>query len=268
MMPKFGNSTRPSHEILEEIEETGKLGFDYVEINIEGPKAYAEDLRRRKEKILRLLRKYGMFAVGHSMWFVDFGIPYENVRKGWVEEGKKDIDVAMELGMKLLVFHLLSSNPLILKDRRMLRKILNNNIKSMKELVEYGRERGVGIVMENGIGKELSNLSNYKYVTDRVKGLGVHIDIGHALMLGGMKNVMKFIRTFGKKIEHIHMHDNRGSEDDHLPLGLGELDYEKVARALKKIGYDKTITFEVFAREQDLAALSAEKFKKAWGSRK
>ncbi|UCC91422.1 MAG: sugar phosphate isomerase/epimerase [Candidatus Aenigmatarchaeota archaeon] len=264
MMPKFGNSTRPSYDILEEIEYTGKLGFDYVEITIEGPKAFAEDLRRRKEKILKLLRKYRMFAVGHSMWFVDFGIPYESVRKGWVEEGKKDIDVARELGIKLLVFHLESTNPLLLKDSRMKRKILGNNVKSMKELVEYGGKKGVSIVLENGIRKELSELSDYKYVIDRVRGLGVHIDIGHAFMLGGMKNVMKFIRTFRKKIEHIHMHDNRGKKDEHLPLGLGELDYEKVAKALKKIGYNTTITFEVFAKEQDLAAFSVEKFKRAF----
>jgi sugar phosphate isomerase/epimerase len=267
MMPKFGTSTRTSYDTLEEIEEIGKLGFDFVEIIIDAPKAFPEDLMRRKEKILKLLRKYRMFAVGHSMCFGDFGTPFENVRKGWVEEGKKVIDVAKELGIKFVVFHL-ESHPLLFKERRMQRKIINNHIKSMKELVEYGKTKGVGIVMENcGWAKELSKLSNYKYVIDRVRGLGVNIDIGHALMLGGMKNVMKFIRTFGKKIEHIHMHDNRGS-DDHFPLGLGELEYEKVAGALKKTGYNKTITFEVFAKEHDLAAFSAEKFKKAWNSRK
>lgn len=264
MMPKFGTSTRPSYDILEEIEEIGKLGFDFVEITIEGPKAFAEDHRRRKEKILKLLRKYRMFAIGHSMWFVDFGTPYENVRKGWIEEGKKDIDVAKELGIRFLVFHLESNNPLLFKDRRMRRKIINNNVKSMKELVEYGGNKGVGVVMENGIGKELSKLSNYKDVIDKVKGLGVCIDIGHAFMLGGMKNVTKFIRTFRKKIGHIHMHDNRGKKDDHFPLGLGELEYEKVAKALKRIGYNKTITFEIFSREHDFAAFSAEKFKRAF----
>ncbi|MEE9323745.1 MAG: sugar phosphate isomerase/epimerase family protein [Candidatus Aenigmarchaeota archaeon] len=267
-MPKFGNSTKPSHDILEEIEKIGKLGFDFVEITIEGPKAFSEDLMRKKEKILKLIKKYGMFAVGHGMWFVDFGTPYENVRKGWIEEGKKDIDVAKELGIKFLVFHMESNDPLLLKDRRMRRKIINNNVKSMKELVDYGKTKGVGIVMENGIGKELSKLSNYKYVIDKVKGLGINIDIGHAFMLGGMKNVMKFIRAFRKKIEHIHIHDNRGSKDDHFPLGLGELEYEKVAKALKRIGYKKTITFEIFTKDRDFAANSMKKFRDAWKRRK
>ncbi|MFZ0513465.1 MAG: TIM barrel protein, partial [Candidatus Nitrosopolaris sp.] len=52
--------------------------------------------------------------------------------------------------------------------------------------------------------------------------------------------------TFGSKIIHIHWDDNHGRKDEHLPIGEGLIDHEKAVRALKDIGYDRTITLEVF----------------------
>lgn len=264
MMPKLGSSTDPTKDVLGEIGKIGKFGFDFAEITIEGPEAFAWKLLPKKEKIKALLGKYKMFSVGHTMWFGDFGAPYESARKGWVEEGKKDIDLAKEIGMEFLVFHF-DPSPFFFEGKRMRKVILGNYVRSMKELVSCGREKGVRLVMENcGVSNETGGVKDYKHVIDRVRGLGVHIDVGHAFVAGGMKNVLAFIRTFRGRIEHVHMHDNRGSRDDHLPLGAGSMDYQKVAGALKKSGYDKTVTFEVFAGEQHLAGFSAEKFKEAW----
>jgi len=268
MMPKFGNPTRPSEDVVREIEKIGRLGFDFVEISIEGPKAFPEDVRKRKDGILRMLKKYKMFALGHTMWWCDLGSPYENVRKAWVQEGKNAIDIAHELGIKLVNFHF-DSVPMFFKDRKIRKKILDNHVKSLGELVEYGRRHGMKVVLENGLLADLmaagrSDMESYKYIVDRVEDLDVNLDIGHAFIHGGMKNVLRFINTFRKRIEHIHLHDNRGKTDDHFPLGLGDIDYEKIIKALRKIGYDKTITFEVFSRDRDLVTFSMNKFRDAW----
>jgi len=267
--PKFGNLANPSEDTLKEIEKIGKMGFDFVEISIEGPKAFPENLRRKRPEILKLLKKYRMFAIGHTMWWNDLGSPYENVRKGWVEESKKAIDIASELGIKLVNFHFDSFAPILFRDSKTKKKIFDNYVKSLTELVEYGKRRGVSVMLENGaFAKVFSELGNYKYVADRVKGLGVHLDVGHAFIHGGMKNVLKFITAFGKRIVHVHIHDNYGKEDDHLPLGVAKIEYESVIKALKKIGYDRTVTFEVFTRDRDLAAYSMKKFRDAWNSKK
>lgn len=274
MMPKFGCPTKPSEDVVGEIEKIGKLGFDFVEISIEGPKAFPEDLRKRKAGILRMLKKYKMFALGHTMWWCDLGSPYENVRKAWVQEGKNAIDIAHELGIKLVNFHFdVGPMLLIFKDRKIRNKILDNHVKSLRELVEYGKRHEMKVVLENGLLTGLlasghPDIESYKYIVDRVEDLDVNLDIGHAFIHGGMKNVLNFISTFRKRIEHIHLHDNRGKTDDHFPLGLGDIDYEKIIKALKKIGYDKTITFEVFSRNRDMAAGSVKKFKDAWNSKK
>ena len=78
-----------------------------------------------------------------------------------------------------------------------------------------------------------------------------------------MKSVTEYINTFRDKINHIHWHDNHGKKDEHLPIGDGLIDHQKAIKALKDIGYDRTITLEVFTNSND-AKSSANQLRKMW----
>ena len=259
---KFGKLTNPTIDVLKEIRTTHKLGFDFVEIGIEGPAGKPEIIMKKKKQILKLLKKYKMFALGHTSWWAELGSDYEPVRKGWLEESKKIIRLCNELGIKLLNFHSHSRGAYI-SDKKGRRLILKNFIKSLKELVKYGKKYNVKIMLENGAERrEITKLKDFKYIIDRVPGLKVHLDIGHAFINGGMKAIEGYIKTFKKKLIHVHIHDNHGRSDEHLPLGAGTMNYKKVVKFLKKINYNKTITFEVFSRDLDLLEISMKKMKK------
>jgi sugar phosphate isomerase/epimerase len=263
-VPKFGRLTNPKENILKEIDTTAKLGFDFVEIGIEGPGGDPDILIKNKGKILKALRDSGLFAIAHTSWWFDLGSTYPNVRRGWLEEGKRTISVAKALGIDLINFHA-HSNALFVEIPSSKRLVLNNFVLSMKELVEYGKALGIKVMIENMPGKRsIHAIADIKYVTDRVKGLGFHLDVGHAFITEGVKNVTDYIRVFRPKLWHVHMHDNHGQGDEHLPLGCADIDYEKIVSALKKIGYDKTITLEVFTRDNDYAQYSMNKLKKLW----
>jgi sugar phosphate isomerase/epimerase len=70
---------------------------------------------------------------------------------------------------------------------------------------------------------------------------------------------MDFIRTFPDRIYHVHANDNLGKNDDHLPIGAGIIDFPEIVKGLKGIGYDETITLEVFSRDRDYLRLSRDK---------
>ena len=141
---------------------------------------------------------------------------------------------------------------------------MENLVTSLKELVEYGKEKNVGIILENAAEKgEIVKLKDFVYILNRVPNLKVHLDLGHAFLFGGMKNIEKWVTTFREKIAHVHMHDNHGKSDEHLPIGKGKIDFLKVVKLLKKIDYDKTITLEVFTSKKD-AVKSREKIRKLW----
>lgn len=262
---KFGKLTNPTIDILKEIKTTHDLGLDYVEIGIEGPAETPEILQKKKKQILKSLKKYKLFVLGHTSYWIDLGTDYEPVRRGWIEECKKIIRLCKELEIKLLNFHAYGVGSYT-SDKKGKKIVLNNSIKSLKELVEHGKKYNVEIMLENMPGKsDIIELKDFKYIIDRVPDLKVHLDIGHAFIYDEMRGVEKYVKAFKNKIVHIHMHDNHGKDDEHLPLGAGSIDWKKVIKLLKKINYNKTITFEVFSRDLDLLEFSMKKVKKFWG---
>jgi sugar phosphate isomerase/epimerase len=62
----------------------------------------------------------------------------------------------------------------------------------------------------------------------------------------------------------VHVHDNVGADDLHLPLGSGTVDWLAVVGALKAVGYDGTVTLEVFDTEPEYVDLSLRLWRKWW----
>lgn len=259
MSIKFGLSTNPANDILEEIKSIYKLGFDYAEIGIEPPGGSLEILLKKRKEISTLLKKFNSPAIAHTAWWIDFGSVYDFVRKGWITEAKRSIDVAKILDISKINFHF--SGGLVKSWKSYEKPILHNKIKSLKEVVNYAKSKAIIIFLENvPIKKSIVGINKFKFVVDNVPQLKVHLDIAHAFVENGMKGIREYIFTFKNKLEHIHVSDNNGEEDEHLPLGKGKIGFEQVAKWLKQINYDKTITFEVFPSKED-ARESMTKFK-------
>ena len=75
------------------------------------------------------------------------------------------------------------------------------------------------------------------------EGFGVCLDSGHALITG--EDLPEMVRTIGKRLGVLHLHDNDGERDDHLPPYLGKLDFDALILALREVGYEGNINFEV-----------------------
>ena len=91
----------------------------------------------------------------------------------------------------------------------------------------------------------------------RYPSLMLTFDVGHAHISSTAEDqtvAVEFIRRWGARIGHVHVSDNHGKRDEHLPLGKGTVDWNGVMAALMDTGYDQTITLEVFTeQQQDLA---------------
>jgi sugar phosphate isomerase/epimerase len=271
-IPKFGLLTNPSLNVISEIKEIDRLEFDYVEIAIEGPEGNPRILKDKQNEIIELLShsRFGNNAtLGHTVPWVDLGSDYERIRQAWVSEAIDEIKLAEELGISITNFHSSAKGMFFGHKRRKI--ILDNWIKSLDEIISHtvqdDNNSNMQIMLENipvsssGIHK----LEEFKYILDNVPGLKVHLDIPHAFTSGGMQAIIDYIRTFRDKIIHIHWHDNHGLYDEHLPIGKGLIDHNRVVEELKSINYNKTITLEVFTSKQD-AKDSANKLKELWTS--
>lgn len=265
-MPRFGMLTSPIQSVPSEIEKFHGLGFDYVEIGMEEPQATPQILMRQRDAILRSLEAKNLTALGHTAYWVGFGSSHEKVRRGWVEEGKDMIRTASALKLSLLNFHFNSKYGSIGATEQSRSVFLENFANSMRELVQFAAEEKVELMLENvppEKGHPLESMEYFSALMKAVPALNFHLDVAHAFIENRMKGVKAYVDAFSDRLVHIHLHDNHGREDEHLPLGRGKLDVRKVVKLLKEANYDRTVTFEVFTSHAD-ATRSRELFKKQW----
>lgn len=97
------------------------------------------------------------------------------------------------------------------------------------------------------------NVEEHKAMVDRVKKdspygsrLCYCVDTGHTNITTyhGLMGVGDAIRTFGKDMKALHMHDNNAIRDLHQPLKWGCIDWDDVFSALDEIGYEGTYSLE------------------------
>jgi len=268
-MPKFGLLTDPIEDVIEQILRFKRLGFDFTEIGIEEPKATTQVLMTQKDRIIDSLDSMGTFAIGHTAYWVQFGSAHLNARRGWVEEGKDMINVASELKIQYLNFHFYGRLGRVGATRESALAFVHNFTASMAELVDFAAEKKIELMLENVPSQEggVADFRNFSAVMEKVPKLLFHFDVAHAYIENKMNGIRTYLDAFSDRLVHIHIHDNHGEEDEHLPLGYGKINFKKVARWLKELNYDKTMTFEVFTSNQD-AVRSREYFKKLWSKTK
>lgn len=255
---KYGYPANPSKNIISEIKLAKRLGFDFPELYLEEPLKLTTIINNKK-KIKKLLSEFSAPAIVHTAFWIDFTTTENRIRKYWINESKKFIRCAAILNINMVNFHTFMIFAINKKEKI---RMINNFVSSINELSSYAKKFGIKIIIENSGEGAIKRYDEISYILKHSPDVGFHIDTGHAFFNGGMPVIKKYFNTFSKRIEHVHMSDNHGFEDEHLPIGKGTIDYKKVVAMLKKIKYNKTITFEIFRGKPIDAAKSREKIKK------
>ena len=248
-------------KIICEITKIYELNFEYVEMGIEGPEGNPDIINKKNDEIVKLLQKFKQKPIAHTADWIGLASDYDVIRHAWINEAIREIRTAKKLGIDLINFHA-NVNGMFYGENRKI--ILDNLIKSLREIVSHANKSNIAIMLENtplSIG--IHNVDEFKYIIDNVPDLFVHLDIPYAFTSGGIKSVIDYIQTFRDKIIHIHWHDNHGKKDEQLPIGEGLIDHQKAVDALRDIGYNGTITLEVFTNNSD-AKSSANLLRNIW----
>lgn len=249
----------PAEDVLSELAWMAELGLGFIDLTLEPPRAAVGEIDPKR--IREALARYGMDVVGHTAFYLPFASPFELVRKASVEELRRCIDAFAVIGARWMNLH--PDRHIPMHPRSFW---IERNILSIGELIEYGRDRGVGIMIENLPG-DFNTPQQLGELLDPLPELGLHLDIGHANLLVAHNMTEAILDTYGSRLRHVHLHDNKGgSADLHLPLGTGNVDVAAAVRALKACRYDGTITLEVFAPDRNLFDYSRQVLANAWNN--
>jgi sugar phosphate isomerase/epimerase len=255
----FGAMNSPLRLLLKEVEDIGSLGFDYLELTMDSPHAHYGVIKEQKRALLKVLDRFGMALVCHLPTFVSTADLTEGLREASIQETLLSLREASGLKPLKVVLHpsFIQGLGTMMMDqaRRYATEALDRILKEADRLA-------VSVCVENLFprSRSLVNPEDFDDLFGKFPGARLTLDTGHAnIGRGGDERIVAFIQRFAGRIGHVHASDNSGRDDDHLPIGVGSIDFTKVVKALKGIGYDDTITLEVFARDRDYLRISREK---------
>jgi sugar phosphate isomerase/epimerase len=262
---KYGAMNFPIRPLLREVEEIGEMGFDYVELTMDPPEATPQKILTQKRSIQELLRRYGLGIVGHLPTFVWTSDLYESLRRVSIQETIEALEAGAELGIEKAVLH---PGYITGLGKFLLDKAKGYGMESIEIILRRATGLGITLCIENMFPQAhfLSHPHEFQEVFQAFPDLRLTLDIGHANLGEGKNKSSEFIHQYGYRIGHVHANDNFGKEDNHLPVGAGTIDFEKILRDLRESQYDKTITLEVFSKDRDYLKISREKVKRIWES--
>jgi len=124
---------------------------------------------------------------------------------------------------------------------------LESSIKTWTELIALAKDAKTIIALENVYEK---NPHILRRLFDALSSDSICFcfDTGHF-------NVFSFtplniwMQELGKYLGHLHLHDNHGKTDEHLPIGNGTFPFAELFQTIRAIGAKPTMTLE--AHDQD-----------------
>jgi sugar phosphate isomerase/epimerase len=253
-MPKIG---MPSCAVLsaplkKAVEIGAENDFDAFEINCLLPTVNLDLFTPENIAELRNIAEVvNMEFCVHAPFFeLNIAALNQGIRKESVNYVNKSIELCADLGGSVVIVHsgeyTYRIGPDASRDNNPnMNRQWNNNIESLKKINEHAVNQGVIVCLENlGFEKEVAKSFEDLIETQNAMGKSLQftLDLGHARLNA---NIQEGIDTLGDSIRHIHLTDNFGEKDDHLPPGEGDSDYSGVAEYLKS--YPHIVTLEVVA---------------------
>ncbi len=216
--------------------------FDGWEIVGEG----VHNIVEIKSQLQGLAPSYDLQLSLHAP-FSDINIGSFNtkIREEAVRQVIEAIHIAVELGMSTVTVHPGFLSPISFPDPKKVMDITRESVQLIDSSI-HGLPIRVGIEnMPDMIVTTCRRPDDLVHVIGGT-GIGICFDIGHANTTGQIANFLELKDRF----VNVHLHDNNGKNDHHMPLGSGTVDFDPVLSELS--GYSGTYVLETRSWEDAL----------------
>ena len=231
-------------------QSAAELGFDGVEVWGARPHAYAYDVDQQKaEEILKLKSEYNLEIPLYCAELLAY--PY-NIsttdsaeRRDTIDYLKKGIDAAAAIGaprIQMACGHAgYGTNK---KDN------MKNICSVISVLAEHAEKKNIDIIIEPLTVMESNTivfLDDVLELFDRVKSPRLKSMLDTVMPMTNWETYSEYFEKLGEKLDYVHIEDSNGSDQYHQSMGTGILDFEEIARILKKYEYDGWISIELIS---------------------
>lgn len=201
------------------------------------------EVRRASKRIEQL----GMEAYSfHAPFTKDFDISSlcANQRQSALDDIFQAVEAAALLRVRYFVIHPGPESSLSPPPEERLQR-MEHTVNTLNRIADLCRSLGLTCVLENKLPHLLfGNTSDILWILDALNTIdvGVCLDTGHAFLSGDFPNLM---HKLAGHIKMLHVHDNGGQRDDHLPPGDGCIDWNMVLHTLESCLFRGALILEL-----------------------
>jgi sugar phosphate isomerase/epimerase len=258
---QFGAINFPIRPLIDEIRSIAALGFDYIEIAMDSPEASPDMLLMNATEIRKVISHEGLGVMGHMPTFVSLGDLSDRVQRASLEETLRALEASAALGIHKVTLHPGFARGL---QRYLKEHTVQRIADSLSKIMGQAVQLDIVVCLENlfptlGLYVEAEDFGP---LLNAFPDARIALDIAHAQINAKRNRSFEFVRRFGNRIAHLHVSDTWGGDDQHLPIGAGMVDYPAILKKLAALGYDQTITLEVFSPDRQYLQASRESIKK------
>ena len=252
---RIGISLAPMHLGRDKYKALKKAGFDTLDFNLADtdipPYTLSDEdfiSYLKEEKLAAEAARISIHQV-HGPWCWPIR---ESTPEGLAERlssMKKCVLATSILGAKYMVIHPIMPNGIEERDDKEKSKdTVEKNISFMADLASYAEETGVVVCLENMPFPKFT-IASPKEIADIVYAVNSEsfkmcLDTGHSVIFKEWQPSVA-IEKYSDIIKTLHVHDNRGREDEHLlPLANGIINWKDFSDALKKNDFDGVLSLE------------------------
>jgi sugar phosphate isomerase/epimerase len=245
---RFGAMNNPKHDIYEQVQWFGENGFDYVDLTLEG-KSQLHDMD--SGTLTELLDRYHMDVLGHLAWYLPVASSYRTLQEAAAVETTKAVKFLRKIGAKWVCIHTQFIN-----EGMPLNESIHLHRRFLEEITPICADHHMKLLVENTPNFKFHSIQR---IVKPFPEVYLTLDIAHAHLADG--NIKNFLNNLSSRIRHLHLSDNWGRDDQHLPLGAGNIDWKEDLKEICRKGYDGTLTLEIFSPDRDYLLLSLDKVK-------
>lgn len=258
---QIGAMNHPGRDPIAQIDWIGQNGLEFVDFTLEPPTAAPEQVDAAA--VRSALGRHDLDVVTHTAWYLPISSPFAGIRRSALEEFRKALKVTQEIGATVMNTHFGKLPPFFSAEQA-----VEWNAETLEPLCRDAADLGITVVLEHIPHGGQEQLEIFVQLMKEVPLLRFHIDSGHTKVERHYDRWAEYLAKLGEKLMHVHLSDNDGTEDQHLPLGSprSSTDWPEHIRKLKATGYDGTITLEIFSPQSDYLLLSRDLLRKWWNA--
>ncbi|WP_303860729.1 sugar phosphate isomerase/epimerase [Alkalibaculum bacchi] len=242
-------------DVYENVIKLSKGGHQSIELMMDG--ASWDRYRGKKQELIKKLRDTGChFSIHPPAWDTNLTAQIKELRGIAYKIHVDTIQFAAQIKASHVVVHPgFLGSPCFSKETAQKRAY-----DAVCSLAEFAKEHKVKLAFENvGYhGQSLYTQEEFTHALDEVDPVVSYlIDLGHAhINKWDLKSV---IEKVAPRLCGLHIHDNNGQIDQHLPIGTGNIAWDEVFEAMKKLHKDECDFILEYAPGTDLKYLEEGK---------